>query len=79
MSVPSKKSAPAELLDLVARFDRNVEAYRSGAYKETELRRELLDPFFECLGCRWHRMGLAGSGSNQPPLHFSRRAAEITE
>ena len=41
---------PKELLELVERFERNVESYRSGAYKETELRRELVDPFFKLLG-----------------------------
>src|SRR5258708_5189114 len=43
-------AAPTEILDLVDRFDRNLEAYKSGAYNETQLRREFLDPFFEALG-----------------------------
>ena len=42
--------APAEILDLVARFERNLDTYRSGAYNETQLRREFLDPFFKALG-----------------------------
>ncbi|MBI3461715.1 MAG: Eco57I restriction-modification methylase domain-containing protein [Planctomycetes bacterium] len=53
-------TAPREVLELVNRFDRNVESYRSGQYNETQLRREFLDPFFECLG--WdvnNRLGLA--------------------
>ena len=32
---------------LVQRFDQHREAYRSGKYNETQLRREFLDPFFE--------------------------------
>jgi hypothetical protein len=43
-------SAPAAILELVARFERNLEAYRSGQYNETQLRREFLDPFFQALG-----------------------------
>ncbi|MBI2928590.1 MAG: Eco57I restriction-modification methylase domain-containing protein [Verrucomicrobia bacterium] len=43
-------SAPKEILDLVERFERNLEAYRSGQYNETQLRREFLDPFFKALG-----------------------------
>jgi hypothetical protein len=35
---------------LVERFDRNRDAYRSGQYNETQLRREFLDPLFKALG-----------------------------
>ncbi len=42
--------APAEITQLVERFERNREAYTSGQYNETQLRREFLDPFFEALG-----------------------------
>jgi len=41
---------PEEIVELVERFDRNLEAYRSGQYNETQLRREFLDPFFTALG-----------------------------
>ena len=43
-------SAPSGLLELVERFDRNADAYRSSAYNETQLRHEFLDPMFELLG-----------------------------
>ena len=43
-------SIPAAVVELVARFERNLEAYRSGEYNETQLRREFLDPFFKALG-----------------------------
>ena len=41
---------PGEILDLVERFDRGRDAYRSPSYNETQLRREFLDPFFAALG-----------------------------
>lgn len=41
---------PQIILDLVARFERNFEAYKSGSYNETQVRREFIDPFFEALG-----------------------------
>jgi hypothetical protein len=42
--------APKEILELVDRFERQLEAYKSGAYNETQLRREFLDPLFKALG-----------------------------
>ena len=42
--------APREILDLVARFEQQFEAYQSGQYNETQVRREFLDPFFKALG-----------------------------
>jgi hypothetical protein len=42
--------APQAVLDLVERFERNRDAYKSPSYNETQLRREFLDPFFEALG-----------------------------
>ncbi|MBM4162564.1 MAG: restriction endonuclease subunit M, partial [Ignavibacteria bacterium] len=41
---------PPELPQLVERFDRNIEAYRSGQYNETQLRLEYIDPLFKALG-----------------------------
>ena len=43
-------TAPKQILELVDRFERNQEAYRSGQYKEAQLRREFIDPFFKALG-----------------------------
>ncbi|NLX38405.1 MAG: N-6 DNA methylase [Methanothrix sp.] len=43
-------AAPREIVELVERFERNVEAYKSGRYNETQLRREFIDPFFGALG-----------------------------
>ena len=42
--------APQLILDLIERFERNKEAYKSGAYNETQVRREFIDPFFQALG-----------------------------
>ena len=42
--------APREILDLVARFEQQLDSYKSGQYNETQLRREFLDPFFKALG-----------------------------
>ena len=36
--------APALIHELVERFDRNRDAYRSGQYNETQARREFIDP-----------------------------------
>ena len=38
------------LRELIDRFDRNREVYRSGQYNETQVRREFIDPFFALLG-----------------------------
>lgn len=42
--------APDAVKELVERFQRNLDAYRSGRYNETQVRREFVDPFFEALG-----------------------------
>jgi predicted type IV restriction endonuclease len=42
--------APQMILELVERFERNLDAYKSGSYNETQVRREFIDPFFEALG-----------------------------
>lgn len=41
---------PATVAELVDRFGRNIESYRSGRYNEAQLREEFLNPFFEALG-----------------------------
>jgi hypothetical protein len=43
-------NAPKEILDLVARFEQQLDAYKSGQYNETQLRQEFLNPFFKALG-----------------------------
>jgi len=42
--------APEIIHQLVAKFEENRDAYRSGKYNEAQLRMEFLDKFFEALG-----------------------------
>ncbi|MHC1737930.1 MAG: TaqI-like C-terminal specificity domain-containing protein [Ignavibacteriaceae bacterium] len=42
--------APASIIDLVNKFERNLPAYKSGGYNETQVRVEFINPFFEALG-----------------------------
>lgn len=41
---------PQKILDLMKRFQDNLEAYRAGQYNETQVRREFIDPFLKALG-----------------------------
>ena len=43
-------SVPREVRELISRFRRNEDVYRSSQYNETQLRREFIDPFFTALG-----------------------------
>lgn len=43
-------SAPDKVYELVERFDRNRDTYRSAAYKEAHVRQEFLNPLFSALG-----------------------------
>ena len=52
--------APDDILRLIERFAANRDEYTRGAYNETQVRREFIDPFFTALG--WdvgNREGLA--------------------
>ncbi|CAN5738400.1 hypothetical protein BH23ACT11_BH23ACT11_18150 [soil metagenome] len=46
--------APAKLHDLVERFDRNLDAYKSGDYNETQARGDFIDPLMSLLGWDVH-------------------------
>src|SRR5437899_674620 len=50
MPSEGKPVIPRPVLDLVERFDRNRDSYKSGNYNEAQVRREFLDPFFKALG-----------------------------
>ena len=50
VSVGNKLPTPPIILDLVERFERNSDAYKSGNYNETQARREFIDPMFKALG-----------------------------
>jgi len=45
---------PEQVLELVERFERNLDHYKQPAYKETQVRVEFIDPFFEALGWDIH-------------------------
>ena len=45
---------PAQLHDLVERFDRNLDAYKSGDYNETQARGDFIDPLVGLLGWDVH-------------------------
>ena len=47
-------AAPKEILRLIERYEAQREAYESGAYKETQIRVEFIDPFFKALGWDVH-------------------------
>jgi len=51
-------AAPNEIAVLLNHFQRSREAYQSGKYNETQLRREFIDPFFKALG--WDMDNTAG-------------------
>lgn len=51
--------ALAELHNLVERFDRNTDAYKSGDYHETRARGDFVDPLMGLLGWDVHnRQGM---------------------
>ncbi|MEE9200434.1 MAG: TaqI-like C-terminal specificity domain-containing protein [Candidatus Brocadiales bacterium] len=43
-------AAPRKLLSLVEKFERNVDAYKTGHYNEAQVRKEFIDPLFKLLG-----------------------------
>ncbi|NAT10391.1 restriction endonuclease subunit M [ANME-1 cluster archaeon AG-394-G06] len=45
-----KEQARQRIGTLVDRFQRNIDVYKRSAYKEAQVRREFIDPFFEALG-----------------------------
>lgn len=51
-------SAPQTVLTLIENFERNLDAYRSGKYNETQVRRDFIDPLFKALG--WDMDNSAG-------------------
>ena len=45
---------PPAVVELVEQFDRNLAAYKSGKYNETQVRVEFIDPLFKALGWDVH-------------------------
>ncbi len=52
--LPALDQAQQAVAALVKRFANNLDAYSRGEYKETEVRHEYIDPFFEALGWDVH-------------------------
>jgi predicted type IV restriction endonuclease len=50
--------APKAIIELVERFQNNLEFYKSKSYDEADLRQEFLNPFFQALG--WDMENKAG-------------------
>jgi type I restriction-modification system DNA methylase subunit len=50
--------APDRIIDLIERFERNIESYHNTTYNETQVRQEFINPFFEALG--WDITNRAG-------------------
>ncbi len=59
-------SVPSRVEELIETFDRDIEAYHSQQYNETQLRREFIDPFFEELG--WYVTNKAGNAHGGWPI-----------
>jgi predicted type IV restriction endonuclease len=43
-------TVPPKVIELVERFERNLDVYTRPDYKEARVRAEFIDPFFESLG-----------------------------
>ncbi len=54
---------PNQVLELIERFERNLDHYKQPAYKETQVRVEFIDPFLEALG--WDVRNVQGRGEHE--------------
>ncbi len=60
MAEGTQAACPEVVMELVERFDRNRDQYRSPAYNETQARVEFIDPLFYALGWDVHnKQGIA--------------------
>ncbi len=57
---------PSRVVELIETFDRDIEAYHSQQYNETQFRGEFIDPFFEELG--WDVTNKAGNAHGGWPI-----------
>ena len=60
--------APAEIIELVDKFERNLEAYKNPNYKEEQLKQEFINPFFKALG--WDVDNTTGSAPQYRDVIF---------
>ncbi len=47
---PPNSDCPSAVLELIDRFERNLDSYKRPTYNETQVRREFIDPLFKSLG-----------------------------
>lgn len=59
---------PAEIIELVDKFERNIEAYKNPNYKEEQLKQEFINPFFKALG--WDVDNIAGAAPQYRDVIF---------
>jgi hypothetical protein len=59
----NKLTPPNQVLKLIERFEHNLDKYKRPAYKETQVRVEFIDPFFEALG--WDVRNARGRGEHE--------------
>ena len=58
---------PAQVLELVERFERNLDVYKRPDYKEARVRVEFVDPLFEALG--WDVHNVQGYAEQYKDVH----------
>jgi hypothetical protein len=71
---------PAKVLELIERFERNLDAYKRPDYKEARVRVEFIDPFFEALG--WDVHNRQGRGEHDKDVVYEdaiQRQIEATD
>ncbi len=59
---------PTTVLELVERFERNLDVYKRVDYKEARVRIEFIDPFFEALG--WDVRNVQGRGEHDKDVIY---------
>jgi hypothetical protein len=60
--------APAEIIELVDKFERNIEAYKNLSYKEEQLKQEFINPLFKALG--WDVDNVSGAAPQYRDVIF---------
>ena len=61
-------TVPPKAIELVERFERNLDLYKRPDYKEARVRIEFIDPFFEALG--WDVHNVLGRGEHDKDVIY---------
>lgn len=59
---------PVEIVELVDKFERNIEAYKNPSFKEEMLKQEFINPFFKALG--WDVDNVSGAAPQYRDVIF---------